>query len=71
MSAPLSERVAVAETEVKALTNTITDLKKTIEKLTSDVRKLQDTYQWAIGVAFGAGVVLAIFSSYLKKQLGL
>jgi hypothetical protein len=71
MPPPLSERVAVAETEIKALTNTITDLKKTIEKLVVDVRKLQDTYQWAIGVAFGAGVVLTIFSSYLKKQLGL
>jgi len=71
MSPPLSERVAVAETEIKALTNTITDLKKTIEKLTSDVRKLQDTYQWAIGIAMGAGFVLAIFANYLKKQLGL
>ena len=71
MSPPLSERVAVAETEIKALTNTITDLKKNIEKLIVDVRKLQDTYHWAIGVAFGAGVVLTIFASYIKKQLGL
>ena len=71
MSAPLSERVAVAETEIKALTNTITDIKETNKKLILDVRKLQDTYHWAIGVAFGAGVVLSIFANYIKKQLGL
>jgi hypothetical protein len=71
MSAPLSERVAVAETEIKTMSKMIENLEAENKKLTAAVGKLQDTYHWVMGVATCAGVVLTIFAEHLKKMFGL